>query len=195
MTTTKKIIAASAAIAFAATLSSCEMKKWEEKNEVKTPVVQENVQTSTPTEPEANIPASTESTVNTTTSVEPQQANTSDQNPKMKLFEEKQAKMWKLYEDFSKNNPEVKKLQDQINAIFSSWKQPSEEDMKKVQEIDWKMRALFTPEMKSLDEELRKMWDEIFNQKAPADQWLDNQNWIPSWEPVPAEAWTPVTWK
>ena len=159
MTTTKKILAVSAAIAFAATLSSCELKKWEQKNQSKNTEIKSELPKDVPTEIQKDIPAEIpeEATENTSDNTPAQ-----EQDPKMKLFEEKQAEMWKLFQDFEKNTPEFKKLQIEINTIFSSWKQPSEEDMKKVEEIDWKIRALFTPEMKKLDEELRKMWNEIF---------------------------------
>ena len=149
MTTTKKILATTAAIAFAATLSSCEMKKTEEKNPTENSEISNEVE-NTPSEiinEDINLPET------------PNQ-----DNPKMKEFEEKQAEMWKLFQDFEANNPEFKALQEEINAIFSTWEQPTEEDMKKVQEIDTKIRALFTPEMKALDEELRNMWNEIFAQ-------------------------------
>jgi len=155
MTTTKKIIATSAAIAFAATLSSCELKKWEEKMMDNNEVKMEDIK-----EVEINLPE-----------VPAKQAN--EENPKMKEFQEKQAEMWKLFQEFEKNTPEFKELQKEINAIFSSWKKPSEEDMKKVEEIDWKIRGLFTPEMTALDKELRELWTEIFSQ-APVQNEPEN---------------------
>jgi len=170
----KKIIATWAAIAFAATLSSCELKKEEKTNEkVNTPVVDQQVNT-----PKVNTKVQwNQSSVQWTNINNAPEANTAPklptqpkQDPRMKLFQEKQNKMWKLFQEFEKNTPAFKPLQDQINAIFSSWKQPTKEDMKKVQELDWKIRALFTPEMKALDAELRQMWNELFWQpkSAPA---------------------------
>jgi len=78
MTTTKKILATTAAIAFAATLSSCEMKKTEEKNPTENSEISNEVE-NTPSEiinEDINLPET------------PNQ-----DNPKMKEFEEKQAEM------------------------------------------------------------------------------------------------------
>jgi len=157
MTTTKKILTTTAAIAFAATLSSCELKKWEENTNTESNEINSEIS--------ENI--STENIV----------PKAMPENPKMKMFEEKQAEMWKLFQEFEKTTPEFKTLQDEINAIFSSWKQPTEDDMKKVTEIDWKIRALFTPEMTALDEELRKLWNEIFSQPK---QTIENTEIVPA---------------
>lgn len=189
----KKIIATWAAIAFAATLSSCELKKEAKTNQkANTPAVKTEI----PKAPE-QAPAN----LNTPNETAPADLNNqptppAKQDPRMKLFQEKQEKMWKLFQEFEKNNPEFKKLQDQINAIFSSWKQPSEEDMKKVQEIDWKIRALFTPEMKSLDEELKQMWNEIFSKQNQDETPAPTQSEPVEETPVtPAETIpTPATW-
>lgn len=161
----KKIIATWAAIAFAATLTSCEMKKEVETNEeVNSPEINMEMPWEMEEMPaeimeEAAMPAA------------PQ-----NENPKMKIFEEKQAEMWKLFQEFEKNTPEFKTLQDEINAIFTSWEAVWEEQMKKVEEIDWKIRDLFTPEMKALDEELRQLWNEVFWQQSE-----------PAMEEMPAE--------
>ena len=194
MTTTKKILATTAAIAFAATLSSCEMKKWEEKNEVETaeiktevpaqkveePIVREEPTQIEPIADQANAPQETagENIPNPDAT----------ENPKMAEFQKMQEKMWKLYNDFAQNNEEVKKIQDEINAIFTSWKQPTEEDMKRVQELDQKMQSLFTPEMKELDAQIRKMADEIF-----WNPWNQQQAEAPAEPAQPVEP-TAETW-
>lgn len=188
----KKIIATWAAIAFAATLSSCELKKEAKTNqEGNTPAVKTEIPKA-PEQAPANLNTPNETTP---ADLNNQPTPPAKQDPRMKLFQEKQEKMWKLFQEFSKNNPEFKKLQDQINAIFTSWKQPSKEDMKKVQELDWKIRALFTPEMKSLDEELKQMWNEIFSKQNQAEAPAQSEPVEEATAPAKtAPAPTPATW-
>lgn len=152
----KKIIATWAAFAFAATLTSCEMKKTEVNENTEAPEINVEI-------PAENIEAPAEN-------IENLNINSTNTDPKMIEFEEKQAKMWELFVEFEKNNPEFKTLQEEINAIFTSWEEIWEEQMKRVEEIDSQIRALFTPEMKALDEELKEMWNEIFWQTTITEE-------------------------
>jgi len=101
----------------------------------------------------------------------PQLAN----HPKFEELIEKQYRMWELF-IWLTTNEEFLKLDMEINELFKEWF--DQEKQKEAEEIQAKMKALWSDEMKTLDEEIQAISKEIYTSANPV-----------KWNSIPWNDW------